>query len=148
MHAAGLRNQSDHISNYPPRHYHNYEQIQENENEKNDSHMGRNSFHTNGVNSTSNSYNEIKIDTVTVTAATRTHKDELGFTLSQDSHTGKPPGLWSVELAMGYPWATRSPVNFSGAVILHFKKTIVTGVVLAYPFSLSSFKYSYNNKLC
>ena len=129
MHAAGLRNQSDHISNYPPRHYHNYEQIQGNENEKNNSHMGRNNFHTDGENSTSNSYNEIKIDTVTVTAVTRTYKDELGFILSQDSHTGKPPGLWSVELAMGYPWATRSPVNFSGAVILHFEDTITSGVV-------------------
>ena len=59
--------------------------------------------------------------------------------------TIEPPGLWSVDLAMGYPWTIRAPVNFSGAVILHFKKTSITGVVFAFPTSLSLFKYSSNS---
>lgn len=42
-------------------------------------------------------------------------------------------GEWSVELAMGYSWAVRSPVNFSGSVILHFAETLYTGVVRAVP---------------
>ena len=72
------------------------------------------------------------------------HHDKSKAHISANLMSIEPPGLWSVEIAMGYPWTIRAPVNFSGAVILHFKKTIVTGVVLAYPFSLSSFKYSFN----
>ena len=42
-------------------------------------------------------------------------------------------GMWSVDLAMGYPWTVRSPVNFSGSVILHFTGTEQTGVVRVVP---------------
>ena len=40
-------------------------------------------------------------------------------------------GVWSVELAMGYPWTVRSPVNYSGSVILHFTDTKDSGTVHA-----------------
>lgn len=49
----------------------------------------------------------------------------------------RPLGLWSVDLAMGYPWTVRTPVNFSGSVILHFTGTEQTGVILAFPFKPS-----------
>ena len=93
--------------------------------------MRRKDFRIDGEsnNTNTNSYSENEIDFVTVTADTHPYKDEIDFILSQDSHTGEPPGLWSVEIAMGYPWTIRAPVNFSGAVILHFKDTITTGVV-------------------
>ena len=42
-------------------------------------------------------------------------------------------GVWSVELAMGYPWTVRSPVNYSGSVILHFTDTKDSGTVMAFP---------------
>ena len=48
---------------------------------------------------------------------------------SKKYHIGKPPGLWSVELAMGYPWTIRFPVNYSGAIILHFEDTLTTGII-------------------
>jgi hypothetical protein len=40
-------------------------------------------------------------------------------------------GMWSVELAMGYPWTIRSPVNYSGSVILHFTDTKESGTIHA-----------------
>lgn len=42
-------------------------------------------------------------------------------------------GMWGVDLAMGYPWTVRSPVNFSGSVILHFTGTEQTGVMRVVP---------------
>jgi hypothetical protein len=45
----------------------------------------------------------------------------------------KLSGVWSVELAIGYPWTVRSPVNYSGSVILHFTDTKDSGTVMAFP---------------
>ena len=59
--------------------------------------------------------------------------------------TPKPPGLWSVELAMGYPWTIRFPVNYSGAIILHFKDTLTTGIIHANPSSPFSYKNVFNS---
>jgi hypothetical protein len=44
---------------------------------------------------------------------------------------GPKHGMWSVELAMGYPWTIRSPVNYSGSVILHFTDTMDSGTIHA-----------------
>lgn len=38
---------------------------------------------------------------------------------------------WTVDLAMGFPWSIRSPVNYSGSVVLHFTETLESGVVYA-----------------
>ena len=48
--------------------------------------------------------------------------------------TKKPTGLWTVDLAIGFPWTVRSAVNYSGSVILHFTDTLESGVIMAYPF--------------
>ena len=47
----------------------------------------------------------------------------------------KPTGMWTVDLAIGFPWTIRSAVNYSGSVVLHFTDTVESGVVMAYPYN-------------
>jgi hypothetical protein len=64
------------------------------------------------------------------------HDDEYVQKPKVTPHTQivrKLSGAWSVEIAIGYPWTIRSPVNYSGSVILHFTDTKESGTIMAFP---------------